>query len=46
MNGNYIVTLIIILLTTVWIMPTLDYHLDRLEVQADARVQNLHKIGR
>lgn len=46
MNGYTIVTLIIILLVTACIMPTLDSRYKAIDKQADERVQRLKDMGR
>jgi hypothetical protein len=46
MNGYTIITLIIILLITACIMPTLDSRYETLQHQADDRVERLKNMGR
>lgn len=46
MNGYTIVTLIIILLVTAYIMPTLDSRYETLQQQADDRVERLKNMGK
>jgi len=46
MNGYTVITLIIICLVSACIMPTLADRMDKLDKQADERIERLKDLGR
>lgn len=46
MNGKTLLVLLILVIVTSWLMPTIDYHVKRLDQQATERIDRLKALGR